>query len=153
MEIWLIRHGKAEVSAPGIPDEKRRLVTKGKEQAMGLARHLEKALLGRKVQFWTSPLVRAFETTEVLMASFKGIPHIQSEISEGDLIGLLPLWEKNGAEVQVVVGHEPFLSEWLYEMTGERQDFSTGSAVVIDLSQVIPPKGRRIVYVDEKELN
>lgn len=152
MELWLIRHGKAEDQAFGTPDSERALIEKGKEQANKMARYLVGPTEGKSVQFWSSPLKRARETTEILMKSFEGVPHIQSEIASGDLESLLVLWEKNNAEIQIVVGHEPFLSDWLEQITGAEQEFSTGSLARIKVTHWIPPEGKLISYIKPKEL-
>lgn len=152
MEVWLIRHGKAEERGHGQSDEERRLVPRGQFQAERLASHIARLAEGKKVQFWCSPLVRGRETTEILMAPFGGIPHIQVEISEGDLTPLLNLWEKSGADVQIVVGHEPFLSEWLEEMTGRYQEFSTGSMARVRMVHLIPPEAEFISYVKSEDV-
>lgn len=152
MEIWLIRHGKAEERIDDLTDGQRRLVAKGEAQAAKIARYLEKIAKGKKIQFWSSPLVRAQETVKILMTPFGGIPRVQGEISEGDLLPLLNLWGKSGADVQVVVGHEPFLSEWLEDMTGIRQEFSTGSMARIQVAHLIPPKGKLLEYVEPGKL-
>lgn len=152
MELWLIRHGKAEDQAFGTPDSERPLVEKGKKQAKKMSRYLAEIAEGKSIQFWSSPLKRARETTEILMKSFDGVPHIQAEIAAGDLESLLILWEKNNAEIQVVVGHEPFLSAWLEQIAGIEQEFSTGSLARIKINHWIPPEGTLISYIKPKEL-
>ena len=81
MELWLIRHGKAEPGI-GIPDGQRRLVEEGREAAEQLAIYLKDSLTTKTVEFWSSPLVRARQTVEILAASFKEIPHFKDEKSE-----------------------------------------------------------------------
>lgn len=152
MELWLIRHGKAEDQNFGTPDDERPLVEKGKNQAKKMSEYLLEIAKGRSIQFWSSPLKRARETTEILMEFFDGVPHIQSEIASGDLESLLVLWEKNNAEIQVVVGHEPFLSDWLEQITGLIQEFSTGSIGRIKIDHWIPPEGELISYNESKDL-
>lgn len=152
MELWLVRHGKAEDKAFGTPDSERSLIEKGKKQARKMSRYLLEAAEGKTIQFWSSPLKRARETTKILMKPFDGVSHVQDEIASGDLESLLILWGKNNAEIQVVVGHEPFLSEWFEKITGIRQEFSTGSIGRIKMNHWIPPEGEFILYKRPKEL-
>lgn len=151
MELWLIRHGKAEKIGRGQEDAERRLIEKGREQAACLSNYLAACAKGRKVEFWTSSFARARETTSILMSSFEGVPHIKAEISEGDLTTLLPLWEKSQADIQVVVGHEPFLSEWTQKLTGQKIDFQTGSLAKIKVMNWIPPKGKLLFYMSSDQ--
>lgn len=152
MELWLVRHGKAEKISAHQEDSERSLLPKGIEQATGLSQYLVDHVRGRKVEFWTSPFTRARDTARILISSFEGIPHVKAEISEGDLTSLLPLWEKSQSEIHIVVGHEPFLSEWLRRFTGQKIDFQTGSLAKIQVSNWIPPKGKLLLYLSADQL-
>ena len=149
MELWLIRHGKAELGI-GIPDGQRRLVDEGREKSEELAIYLKENLWNKTVEFWSSPLVRARQTVEILAASFKEIPHFKGEIANGDFYTLLTQWEHNKAEVQIVVGHEPLLSDWVYEFTRKEVAFETTELVKLDIKHWIPPEGKVIESIRVK---
>ena len=150
MELWLIRHGKAEPGI-GIPDGQRRLVEEGREAAEQLAIYLKDSLTTKTVEFWSSPLVRARQTVEILAASFKEIPHFKDEIANGDFYTLLTQWEHNKAEVQIVVGHEPLHSDWVYEFSRKEVAFESIELVKLDIKHWIPPEGKVIESIVVKK--
>ena len=150
MELWLIRHGKAEPGI-GIPDGQRRLVEAGREAAEQLAIYLKDSLTTKTVEFWSSPLVRARQTVEILAAPFKEIPHFKDEIANGDFYTLLTQWEHNKAEVQILVGHEPLLSDWVYEFSRKEVAFETIELVKLDIKHWIPPEGKVIESIVVKK--
>ena len=114
MEILLIRHGQAVDEAPGLGDTGRWLTAKGRKVSRKVARWVAKSDKRRPATIWTSPLVRAVQTAEILAAEvgYKGELRCLAQLSPGhdpgDLIKLL------GAETQegplALVGHEPSLS-------------------------------------------
>src|SRR5205823_5444059 len=67
--IWLLRHGEA---AEGSPDSERPLTPKGEEQAR--AAGLARGRLGvERTACLTSPKVRAYGTTRLLVAAWDGL--------------------------------------------------------------------------------
>jgi phosphohistidine phosphatase len=66
MEILLVRHGHAVDEAPGLDDTGRWLSGKGRKAARRVARWLAGKKRRRPVAVWTSPLVRAVQTAEIL---------------------------------------------------------------------------------------
>jgi phosphohistidine phosphatase len=114
MEILLVRHGHAVDDAPGLGDAGRWLSTRGRKTTRRVARWLAKSKKRRPVLIWTSPLVRAAQTAEILAAyaGYKGEVRALAELSPGrdpgDLRKLLS--EESGAGPLALVGHEPSLS-------------------------------------------
>ncbi|CEJ44999.1 phosphohistidine phosphatase SixA [Umezakia ovalisporum] len=117
MQLYLIRHGIAEEKQPDIKDEDRRLTQKGRQKTEKVARKIKKLGLQFDV-ILTSPLVRARQTAEILVAnklstdweeSFHLAPngHIHRWLNEW-------LEPKNYAQKSQIalVGHEPCLSNW-----------------------------------------
>lgn len=117
MELYLIRHGIAEEHQPGLKDEARSLTEEGRQKTVKLARRLIK--LGFKFDLiLTSPLTRARQTAEILIAA--GLSS-QLETSdylsfEGDVNSWLKDWLEPRNYTQnsqlALVGHEPCLSSW-----------------------------------------
>ena len=142
MELWLFRHGKAEPGGLQVSDEDRALTERGRNDVASMANKLEKEWIGKSVEFWSSPLQRARETTEILMSSLGGVPHIHSEIASGDFETLLTLWAHSQADIQVLVGHEPLLSLWLESFTGTKKEFETAGVAKIAVYGWIPPEGK-----------
>lgn len=118
------------------------MIGQGREDVSFMANQLRKEWAGKNIQFWSSPLRRARETTEILMASLGGVPHIHPAIAAGDLETLLTLWAHSQADIQVVVGHEPLLSFWLESFTGTRKEFETAGVAKIAIYSWIPPEGQ-----------
>ncbi|PLZ89056.1 phosphohistidine phosphatase SixA [Fischerella muscicola CCMEE 5323] len=117
VELYFIRHGIAEVATDDIKDEERRLTKQGRQKTEKVAQRLKK--LGLHFDFVaTSPLVRARQTADILMAA-----GLSSQIEEcthlapdGNIYNWVVNWlePKNFApETKLaLVGHEPCLSRW-----------------------------------------
>lgn len=114
MEILLIRHGHAVDEAPGLGDAGRWLSAKGRKTTRKVARWVAESDKRRPATIWTSPLVRAVQTAEILAAEvrYKGELQACAQLSPGhdpgDLIKLLGSQSIQGP--LALVGHEPSLS-------------------------------------------
>jgi phosphohistidine phosphatase len=114
MEILLIRHGQAVEEAPGMGDGGRWLTAKGRKTTRKVARWLAKSGKRRPAALWTSPLLRAAQTAEILAtaAGLDGeIPacaQLAPGHDPGDLLKLLAEADVDGP--LALVGHEPSLS-------------------------------------------
>jgi phosphohistidine phosphatase len=117
MEIYLIRHGIAEDKALNIKDEERVLTKEGREKTEKVAQRLIKLDFHFDV-IVTSPLVRARQTAEILIAS--GLSSQLEESSHLTPEGDIHHWVRDWLELRnypdktqlALVGHEPNLSEW-----------------------------------------
>lgn len=117
MELYLIRHGIAEEHQPGLKDEARSLTQEGRQKTAKVAQRLIK--LGFKFDLiLTSPLVRAQQTAEILMAA-----GLSSQLETSDYLcfeGDLQWWLRDWLEPRkypqntqlALVGHEPCLTNW-----------------------------------------
>ena len=114
MEILLVRHGHAVDDAPGLGDAGRWLSARGRKATRRVARWLAETKKRRPTLIWTSPLVRAVQTAEILAAyaDYKGEIRALAELSPGrdpgDLRNLLA--EEREPGPLALVGHEPSLS-------------------------------------------
>jgi len=114
MEILLIRHGQAVDEAPGLGDAGRWLTAKGRKVTRKVARWVAKSDKRRPATIWTSPLVRAVQTAEILAAEvgYKGELRCSVQLSPGHDPG--DLIKQLGSEAfegpLALVGHEPSLS-------------------------------------------
>jgi len=124
MEIWILRHAKAEDGGPSIPDEERELTPGGHETMRSVARAI--ARLEPKLDaILTSPLVRARQTAEPVARALS----LEDELIETDALvpdadpkEILREIGKRGFNRAMVVGHMPHLGRLLgYLLTG-RQD-------------------------------
>jgi phosphohistidine phosphatase len=114
MRILLVRHGQAVEEAPGLGDAGRWLTQRGRKVTRKVARWLGKTGKRRPTRIWTSPLVRAVETAEILAAEagYRGEVEACAELSPGrdpgDLLRRLSIATAEGP--LALVGHEPSLS-------------------------------------------
>src|SRR3954469_20144386 len=114
MEILLVRHGHAHEEAPGLGDTGRWLSDRGRKTTRQVGRWLARSKKRRAAAIWSSPLVRAMQTAEILAAKgrYKGEVKALAELSPGrdpgDLLKLLSGLDLDGP--LVLVGHEPSLS-------------------------------------------
>ena len=140
VEIIFMRHGKAEELAIGISDDKRKLTVKGRKKTEAAARGLAYGLRENDaVQIWSSPLVRARQTAEILSECMGGIPvKIHPAIAAGDLDILAGDWQitekENERTIVIIVGHEPYLSMWTERLTGNALQFKKAGAACLKLS-------------------
>ncbi len=115
MKLYIVRHAEAEPATRFGPkaDRVRALTDNGKRQAESAGAALK--MLGvESDEIWTSPLVRAVETSELLAAGLPGETAIKEVTSlgiPGNFSDLRrQLWESQQQSL-VLVGHQPFLGE------------------------------------------
>lgn len=117
MELYLIRHGIAEDKGLGIKDEERSLTKEGRQKTEKVAQQLVKLGLSFDL-ILTSPLVRARQTAEILIAE-----KLSSQLEESSHLapdGEISSWLKDWLEPRnysqntqlALVGHEPGLTNW-----------------------------------------
>jgi phosphohistidine phosphatase len=114
MELLLIRHGEAVEAAPGLGDTGRWLTAKGRRQTRKVASWLGKKSVRRPVTLWTSPLVRAVQTAEIvaerlgLEEDVTAIRELAQGADPAELLRLVMAYR--GPSPLGLVGHEPGLS-------------------------------------------
>ena len=117
MELYFFRHGIAEELKANQVDSNRRLTPKGKKKTTLIAERLQQVGLGFDV-ILTSPLVRAQETAQILLA--QGLsPHLEifSPLAPGSNIlegfqSLSETYENRSGRCLALVGHQPDLDNW-----------------------------------------
>ena len=127
MRVFLVRHAKAE---PGFPDELRALTPKGKARARELGEELATA---GPAAVRSSPLVRARQPAEPLATAAGVELRVDERLSPGaDADDVRAAVE--GLEGPVVlVGHQPDLSEIVFDLTGREVGFKTGTYEEVEL--------------------
>ncbi|MBD2345849.1 phosphohistidine phosphatase SixA [Anabaena subtropica] len=155
MELYLIRHGIAEAQQTGIKDEERELTKEGKQKTEKVALRILK--LGLKFDLIvTSPLVRARQTAEILLAF-----GLSSQLEEsnylaphGHIFNWLDYWLKpknfpENAQI-ALVGHEPCLSNWAEILLwGEAKDslvLKKAGMIGVKLPEIGLPVGRSQLF-------
>ena len=127
-ELYFIRHGIAAERGTHTQDEERPLTEKGRSRTQQVAQRLK--MLGCEVHcILSSPLVRAQQTTEVLLQigisstsvtldDLAPSGHLQSWLT------WLEQWQRQHVQSRLaLVGHEPNLSSWAQHLvTGQTSD-------------------------------
>lgn len=136
LELLLIRHGKAQKRGTVTLDQKRRLVPKGIKQLKEDIPYLLAFLENRKkVYLWSSEVVRAMETAEIIkkICDIDEI-RVHDFIKTGNFQDLKHSLKNIGEDSTVIiVGHEPDLSDWTYKISKKNVVFKKGTAVLIQI--------------------
>ncbi len=132
-QLWLLRHGEAEPHGTRA-DAERRLTPRGEEQASTAGAAL--AALGCSFALCvTSPKVRALDTAR------RAAPALGLEVVEHASLGsdfdrdeaLALAGAVGDGERVLVVGHEPYFSQVVHDLTGARVDFKKGGVAAVRL--------------------
>ena len=137
MHIWLLRHGIAEVPSDA-PDEERVLTDRGRKKLE--ARLPEyKRLIGEDPVIWSSPLIRARQTAEMLAEAYGGAEiTIVDALADGDLESLhRALSHSDPSRSYVLVGHEPYLGQFHHVETGISFPLRVGALIGFEFSNNI----------------
>ncbi|MDO5714623.1 MAG: phosphoglycerate mutase family protein [Tissierellia bacterium] len=151
MKITFIRHGEAvKVELCTMEEDKKRPLTpRGREIVRERFQKLRNLLGSEKKEIWTSPLVRARQTAEILSKTIN-IPITLEDFlvvaNSEDLRKALDVRKDLNLHLFIVT-HEPFISDFLREITGERILVHTGDIFTIDLYDMENYKGQ--ILLDE----
>ena len=155
MELILIRHGEAEKTSPEIEDAMRHLTANGMklmERAIPNLRMLIKDK--RNTKIWASPLLRASQSAQIIAKALK-VKNIESHdfIASGDFQAFSEELQRIQAQgCLIVIGHEPFLSDWSQRICGYTLPFKKGASAGFALTSTDPPTGKLRWLVDLKML-
>ncbi len=142
IRLYLVRHGAAEDAAAGAPDALRALSLKARRRFHKTARSF-----GRKLDLiFTSPLVRAVQTAEILAGEVKhgALSVLQELAPEQSPEAVLKAVSKRAGKAGSValVGHEPQLSRLLAAIArlpaamAAKLDIRPGAVVRVDVSEL-----------------
>lgn len=130
MKIYFIRHGEAEIYAED--DFKRKLTTIGRVKLENsfkvFANRLEDK---RSYKIYSSPLERAKETAEILAKHLDSDFEVKDYLAGGRIRDILKTLDQDGN--YILVSHEPFISNWIYQLTGEMKIVSRGSINFVEI--------------------
>ncbi len=143
MEIILVRHAKAEKRRMEIEDDRRYVTKKGEEKFQKLLPELREKLhlpSERKVILWSSPALRALETAHILARNFQiNISSVHDFIYEGDFEQLTQAIQTIDEETTLfIVGHQPYLNEWIYDLTGKEEKIKKGNIISLKITSRNP---------------
>lgn len=155
MDLYLVRHASAVPAGETVPDDaSRELTPKGRRRMRRNARSLRRMKVCIE-EIWSSPLVRARQTAE-LLAEELGIDdqlHIEETLSPGsDFQGLLGrLRESQHLSGIALVGHQPDLGRLLtWLLTGQSADgidFKKGGIAHAQVEDFGPPANCRLEWL------
>ena len=151
--LFLVRHALAAERGPDWPDDADRPLT---HEGTARMRQIVAGLRELDVKLdvvVTSPLVRAVETAELLVAGLKPVPALQvlQPLSPGTsparmAEALAAVVAKRGL---AVVGHEPGLGELAAWLVGARTplEFKKGGVCRIDVEGALSARAGRLVWL------
>ena len=145
IRVYLVRHG---IAGEGSPDESRSLTDKGRRRFRRAARAF--AGMAEPVDvIYTSPLVRAVQTAEILagalrLGQVRVLEELRFEHPPKAVVGELSRRVQDGQAV-ALVGHEPQMSGLLRLLAGlddQRLDVRKGSILRVDVDGLPPESGQ-----------
>ncbi|NLN88134.1 MAG: phosphohistidine phosphatase SixA [Syntrophomonadaceae bacterium] len=152
-ELILVRHGKAEDRGRTINDNHRTLTDQGIKEFQQILPGLVSLIgTGQEVRLWSSPLKRAVQTAAMISDSLGiGTVHEFKFIGDGN-------WKAFSRQVAgqrlpgclIVIGHQPYLSEWSASLTGLYLPFKKGSAAGFRLKTHSPLQGDLLWFLQPK---
>ena len=141
MEIYILRHGIAEVAKPGAPDPERALTPEGKKKLREVLRVAKAAKVGPSL-ILTSPFRRAVETAEM---AAEVLGYEQELVRTNALTpGSTPqeVWDEirthRDSDELLLAGHEPLLGHVMGYLLGTPTllvDFKKGAICRIDMEE------------------
>lgn len=144
-ELILVRHGVAESKDTAKMDADRKLTEEGAKEFEDFMPELIPLLKDKDpLYIWTSPLVRAKETADILTAALgREAAEDKEFLGNGDSNALLQALQQLEDGFTVVgVGHEPYLSMWVKELTDQSLPFPKGAALSIQLNDKDSTRGK-----------
>lgn len=139
MKLYVVRHAEAVDKTAGVPDAVRYLTPEGRAFFRKTARRMAGLKASPGIIF-TSPLVRAVQTAEILAGEtgFSGPLVATDKLSPGfareDLRSLLA--KSEGAKEVAIVGHEPDLGDLVASLLSfASRPLKKGEAVALELPQ------------------
>ncbi|MBX2863445.1 MAG: phosphohistidine phosphatase SixA [Leptolyngbyaceae cyanobacterium MAG.088] len=119
-QVYFIRHGIAAERGTYLKDEQRPLTDKGIHKTAKIAQRLSTLDLQFDLLF-TSPLVRAVQTAEILCQAnlatdYQIFPSLKPGGNLQDWLDWLNTWQTSTSQTVALVGHEPTLSQWSQQL-------------------------------------
>lgn len=150
MEIYLVRHAEAVERAEGLEEGTRWLTKKGRKSMQKGAPRLRKKRV-RPDLIITSPLTRAVQTAELLMAEvgsraeLRADSRLAPDATVEQLVELIR--ETRQGDRLMLVGHEPLLSQTAALLLGKElvAGFAKGGCLVLELRDK-PDKPAKFIW-------
>ena len=144
MELYFLRHGEAEPVSVADSDAHRALTERGRRDVTAVAELAQRANV-RPEAIYTSPLLRARQTGEILGGVFGVPPAPAQQLASGPSLGeLQDLLKESGGHRILLVGHEPHMSAIVQTLTGGRVKMRTASLAHVHVAALEP--GQAILW-------
>lgn len=131
MKIYFVRHGIAEAFADS--DFDRELTLEGKIKLNDTFRNFKDVFKEDDYVVYTSPLVRAVETAEILCDKLNCNFEVNKLLSGFTANTLRSELEKTPHSAYILVTHEPFISGAIQDITGRNENISRGSIHMVEV--------------------
>ncbi len=150
MELFLVRHAEAVERSDTLQEEVRWLTPKGRKLTQKAAARLRKKNI-RPARIITSPLTRAVQTAELLMAELGKHAELTADsrlAPDSSLEAALELLQQHKEQPRVVlVGHEPLLSTLAAKLLQRELPGSLGKASCLALElRAKPGKAAKFLW-------
>lgn len=150
-QLILIRHAHAETKTPQMEDAERSLDTQGFDEISLTGIYLH-ALLGTSIDpvLWSSPLKRAMQSASVLADIF-GKSEITTKefLIDGNFEPFMQAFKSlDDSKTLIVIGHEPYLSQWIKLLSDKTIKLPTGCAMALDLDDANPGIAHFSFWID-----
>ncbi|MFN8528280.1 MAG: phosphohistidine phosphatase SixA [Anaerolineae bacterium] len=155
MEVYFLRHAHAEDAHDKVPDVQRQLTERGIQHTRRLARCL-KELGVAPDRLYTSPLVRANQTADIVSAAIDITVQVRQELAPGfNLAGLQTLIrDLRQDDCLMIVGHEPDFSRVIGDFIGGgRVIMKKGGLARIDVTGFQPLRGELMWLLNPKVIS
>ncbi|MBN1460764.1 MAG: phosphohistidine phosphatase SixA [Armatimonadetes bacterium] len=141
MELYFLRHGEAEPTPMADSDADRALTQRGRHDVTAAAQ-LAKRTRICPAAIYTSPLLRARQTGEILADVFGVAATAARQLASGPSLGdLQDLVSDSGCHRILFVGHEPYLSAIVQTLTGGRVKMRTANLAHVHADLLEPGRG------------
>jgi phosphohistidine phosphatase len=133
MQLYFLRHGRADWPEWKKPDDERPLTERGKKEV----RQVAKFLVRLKVKpdlIVTSPLPRASQTAQIAAEELKTKLRKDAALEPGfGMSELRTVLERHHSRTLMFVGHEPDFTSVISALTGACLKLSKGGVALLDL--------------------
>jgi phosphohistidine phosphatase len=153
LELYLVRHGPAQVQRPDRRDEDRTLTRDGRRKTARALRGLRALGVARLDRILSSPLVRAWETAKILarVVDADG-PRVEGSLAPGgEPQHLVTRLAREAQDERIgLVGHQPDLGQlatWLTSGSGRGLDLGKAGIARIDFDGEVAPGRGTLVWL------
>lgn len=158
MNIIFVRHGAAEKVDKEIQDFHRKLTPEGRITVKEVTSHIVAHLTeGTDIHIWSSPADRAVQTAEIIAAELKIEPILLYDfIWNGDYHAFANELQRIIVDMTlIIVGHEPYLGDWVSRLQENNIKFRKGTVAGLTLQakEVLIGSLTWIVHPDRPKKN